>query len=455
MSFRLSRWTILCGVLVALAVCCTSRAVADTIGLDSTPTSEKKYQEVEDAFAKFKDRDIDGAMKLLDDAVKKHPELPPSQIILAQFFAAANSLPGMRGALEQAVLKVPTDPEAYIIFAEFALREGRITEADLLLSKARTLLETFKGDAKRKDNMQGRMLNGLSQVAIARADWAGAKKLLEEWLKLAPKDANVMQRLARVLFMLKEPQAAYAMLQDAKKADSSVLQPEAQMAQLYAGMGDSDPKVVEKNLETAKKYINMALKAADKKDIKVPLVAGQFFLETGNLDQAKEQAAAALAIDDKSIEAQLFRGIVALFQKDYKGAELHFEQAVLKAPNNFAATNNLALALVEQRDEAKNRRALAYAENNAKLYPKSAEAASTYGWVLYKNGRLNEAEQALNAAASAGNISSDTAYYLARVSADRGNKDVARNLLKAALASKRPFSQRDEAEKLLDKLGTK
>ena len=59
-----------------------------------------------------------------------------------------------------------------------------------------------------------------------------------------------------------------------------------------------------------------------------------------------------------------------------------------------------------------------YAENNARQYQKTnqaSEAFSTYGWVLYKLEKYDDAEKALRAAVSGGSFTPDTAYYLARV----------------------------------------
>jgi len=149
------------------------------------------------------------------------------------------------------------------------------------------------------------------------------------------------------------------------------------------------------------------------------------------------------------------RGIVALFQKDYKAAEMYFEGAHLQSPGNFAASNNLAIALAEQSDPAKQRRALEYAAANVRQNSNnqnSREAVSTYGWALYKLGRLDEADQVLQRLARTGLFGPDTAYYIARVAADKGRTEEAKRLLTAALKSKRPFSKEDEAKALLEQL---
>jgi Flp pilus assembly protein TadD len=151
------------------------------------------------------------------------------------------------------------------------------------------------------------------------------------------------------------------------------------------------------------------------------------------------------------LNAKILRGLVALFNKDFKTAEKYFEDAHLQSPGNFAAKNNLALALCEEKDAAKLNRALEYANDSYQQNPRNPETASTVGWVLYKAGFKDRAEQALRLAASSGNLSPDTAYYLAQVAYDNGNMDLAKGLLDAALKTV-SFSMRPEAQALSDKI---
>jgi Tfp pilus assembly protein PilF len=161
-----------------------------------------------------------------------------------------------------------------------------------------------------------------------------------------------------------------------------------------------------------------------------------------------------MKLDPKSLEAEFLRGLVALCDKDYRTAESYFESAMKRVPagGSFPVSNNLALALIEQDDEAKSKRALEYAEANAKQYPDSANAASTYGWVLYRNKRLDDAEKALQTAAATGPMSIDTAYYTARVLVDRGKKADAKKLLETALKLPGRAMFRQDAEDLLREL---
>lgn len=408
----------------------------------ASTSSTVASQEVNDAVDRFKQNDFDGALKLLKQAADKDPDLPPPQVIMAQLFSQANVRTAALSSLEQAVVEAPDDPEAYIILGDIALRERRVTEAGLLYKKANELVAGFTKSVKRKDLLLARIYRGLASIAESRKDWSGAQKQIEAWLKLDPESAAALRELAWCLFQQKDVEGALEKLKEAAKADPEELTPEATLAQFFQRDGDQ---------KSAKTWMVDALKAAPK-DLKTRLVAAQWALETEQLKDAQQQAAAALKLDPKSVDAQILCGVVALFQKDYATAERYFEAAHLESPNNFAANNNLALALAEQDDRSKQRRALEFAQNNIQKYPRVAEAASTYGRVLYKLGRYADAEKAFQASTSSGSFSPDTAYFIAQLSADRNRESQAKQWLDLALNSKAPFSMRKEAKELLEKL---
>ena len=282
-------------------------------------------------------------------------------------------------------------------------------------------------------------------MAINRKDWADAQKQLEAWLKLAPKDTTAMQMLAACLFEQKNVPGGVEKLKEAAKVDPELLTPEATLAQSYERAGDR---------ENAIKWMIAALTVAPK-DLKTRLVAGQWALQAGRLDEAQAQAAAALQIDPTSLPVKILRGVVAIFQKDYPTAERYFELAQLQSPRNFSAGNALALALIEQDDKTKQHRALEYAEGNVRLYqrtPQAAEACSTYGWVLYRLKQLDEAEKWLQQAVSTGQVSPDMAYYYAVLLKDWGRDAQAKQWLEGALKSSSPFARRQDAMVLIGKL---
>jgi tetratricopeptide (TPR) repeat protein len=428
---------------------------------ETAPATMATIPEVEEAAKEFQKRNFDGALTLLQKAVKDHVDLPPAHVIMFQWFAQSNQGPLAQMALERAVMGDPKDPEAFVIMGKIALQERRITAAELLFLKAQQLLGTFDKSLKRKEILEPQTISGLASVDQAREKWKEAQVQLEALLKLSPKDAVAMQRLAVALFQQGNAAEALKWLRESKRADErNMLTPEATLARLYEQYPDHANAVI---------WMNKALEKAPE-DAATQLVAAQWALETGQLDEAEKHAVKGLHLADaergpateaRLLSAKILRGLVALFRKDFKTAEKFFEDAHLQSPGNFAASNNLALALCEQKDErsgkpdpAKLNRALEYANANYQANPRNPEAAATLGWALYRAGMLDRAEQALRQAASAGNLSPDAAYYLAQVGYDRGNKrdkEVAKTLLEAALKSP-SFSMRPEAQTLLDKI---
>jgi uncharacterized protein HemY len=143
------------------------------------------------------------------------------------------------------------------------------------------------------------------------------------------------------------------------------------------------------------------------------------------------------------------QGLVTRYQHDWLAAEAAFQQLVTENPANFGASNQLALVLIEQEDDTKRRKAAQLAEMNARQYPKSAEALATLGWIAYRLGQLDNAEQLLRQAASGGQLSAEAAYYLAQVLITRGKNDEATALLTGAIAAPGSFAYRVESRKWL------
>jgi Tfp pilus assembly protein PilF len=443
---RLWRPAVGCLSLVSLALACLTSAAADPVHLDDNPAAaadslQKKYPELLEAQKKFQQQDFDGALEILKTAANAHAELSNPRVILATLFFATNRLPAGRAALEKAVLEMPDDPEPYLLFGELALRESQVTDAGLLFDKAAPLAAAFKGDPERTKKLQIRAEAGQAAVAEMREQWETAQKHLQAWLKLDPKSAIAQFRLGRALFGT-DQRAAYTALQAAAKLDSKVPSPEVTMAKLFQQKKDKD---------SAEKWMKSAVGQAPK-DLKVRVEVGQWLWENGRFAEAKKEADEALKLDSTSVDALLLAGLVARFSKDYAGATQFLEKASLLSPGNQLVASQLALALIEQADEGKKQRALKLAESNMQQNQKSSDAAATLGWIYYRLGRLDDAERFLNGAAQAGNISLDTAYFLAKLSADRGKLDQAKALLQSALKGTGPFAYRPEAKTWFNQL---
>ena len=195
---------------------------------------------------KLREGKVDEAIKLFDEAHLKHPEIPPSWILMYRIFAEQQDANKARQSLEQAVVTSPADPEAsYVILGNIALQDHRLAEAELLLLKSQSLLSTFAGSPQRKKILDPLTISGLAQVDELRTKWDLVEKQLKTLLEMEPNNAGAMQRLARAMFFQKNTKECLALLRKAKVADpKGVLTPEAALAGFYEQYPDHQDAII-------------------------------------------------------------------------------------------------------------------------------------------------------------------------------------------------------------------
>ena len=448
----------------------------------STAAKPKEYPEAKEALQLLlRDHNIPAAIKKLEKVSKENPELPSAHVLMYQILAQLNQPAAARAELDEAVKTNAGDPEPYIILGDIALQERRLVEAALSFDKAKAMLAKYT-NAERKGALEQQTLSGMAVLAEARGDWKEAEARLRDLLKVAHGDLVTHERLARSLFWQGKAVDALAVLKKAKQIDRDnakkygarevFLTPEAIMGQ-YSGQVEG-PKSTSGNAE---RWFNAAVTIAPN-DLPTRQIVAVWALEQGKLALAKEQAEAVLRIEaadpkkyGDSTVGHMLRGIVGLWEKDWPVAEKHFDKIVSAADvaaannpasmNNFGARNNLALALVEQKNPAKKQLALDYAEANLRRNENNPEALSTLGWVHFRRNEFDQAKSALDRAiktseqagqATGIKLDLDTATYMAHVLHHQGQKWQAKELLDKVLNADRPFSMRPEARKLYEKV---
>ena len=409
-------------------------------------SDDAQNQEVTGAINRFRDRDIDGCRAILERAKSNNAKLPPPGVMMAMLWLSVNQLGPARAELEDCAVKFPTDPEPYLMMGDLAFQDRRVTDADMLFKEATRLTGEYAENAKRKRDFDIRCNAGSAAVAEARKQWELAQKHLQAWIDLDPDNASAHQRMGIVLFQLSKPQEALEQFREAKKLDQKAVQPELAMARLYDDA---------KKRDTAKKLIEAAIKEAPK-DPAVLLAASQWYLGQNDLERAKAIAEDALRLDGKSLEGRVVRGAIARVARDYATAEKFFYDAHVQSPGNFPASNSLALVLIESDDKDSRQRALEMAEANVAMHrensPQQVNALTTLAWVYYKLGRREDAEKILAQITQNNALTTDGAYYVAKLLSDRGEKDRARKILEEVLANEPMFATRPDAVDLVAKL---
>ncbi|HEY2761730.1 MAG TPA: tetratricopeptide repeat protein, partial [Pirellulales bacterium] len=160
-----------------------------------------QYKDITDAITRFKNGKIDEARELLSQAVKDSGgKLPPAETMLSRMILSVNQVAPGRAELERAVKAYPKDPEAYLMFAELAIQEGHITDADAILAKAQPLVTAYNDNPKRKKFLDSHLYADMANVDVARMDWDAAVEHAKQWLKTDPDSVQGHQLLARALF---------------------------------------------------------------------------------------------------------------------------------------------------------------------------------------------------------------------------------------------------------------
>jgi tetratricopeptide (TPR) repeat protein len=409
-------------------------------------SDDSQTKEITNAISRFRDRDIDGCRAVLERAKSTNPKLPPPGVMMAMLWLSVNQLVPARAELEDTAVKFPTDPEPYLMLGDLAFQERRITDSSVLFDRATQLTGSFTENPKRKRDFDIRCNAGGSAVAEARKQWDKAREHLAKWLELDPDNASAHQRMGIVLFQLGKEQEALAEFREARKLDEKAVQPELALARLYDDA---------KKRDTARKLIEAAIKASPN-DAAVHLAAAQWYLGQNDLEKAKTSAETALKLDVRSLDGRIVRGAIARVARDYKAAEQFFNEAHVQSPGNFPASNSLALVLIESDDKDARQRAMEMAEANVAMHrensPQQVNALTTLAWVYYKLGRREDAEKILEQISRNNALTTDGAYYVAKLLADRGDKDRARKILEEVLDNEPMFATRPDAVDLLTKL---
>lgn len=410
--------------------------------------------EISEAISRFSRQDFDGAYELFQAAVKKNAQLPPANVLMARMYLAANNMDAARTAMEKASVETPKDPEAFIALGEIAYGQNRLVEAQPLFAKGLQISDSYTTNPTRQKLLRIRGLAGAAAVQERQGKWAAAEENLNKWIEIAPDSVLAYTRLGRAQFHQEQYREAYDTFTKLYEMDDTVPRPEINMAVLYEEASRQPGKAALH--ENAKKLMSLAVERMPN-HLETRLAAAQWGLDSGALDFAEANARAALEMDPNSLPAKIASGVVARYEKDLPRAEEIFAAAHLQSPANFAAANHLALTLIKKPETAEHRRALEFAQINARIYadlrhPTGREAAVTLAWILYNVGREAEAMQYLSAAARAGTLTPESTFYAAKILVGRGSQQSARKLLEKLLKEREAFLHRPDAEQLLEKI---
>lgn len=437
--------------------------------------------------------DFANARRSFEQALALAPDYFSAARNLAQLDLAQNKPADARRRYEAFLAKDSKSVRAMVALAQLASREGntaeylswlnKATKADPKAIQPRQLLaqhyvEQKQGEkalalareamAANPDSPAALGLLGKIQLAIGQKE--NALSSLTRLVQDIPASADAHYHLGLAQSALNRPDKARASLKRALETQPDYLPAQKALIELESKSGHP-----EEALRLAR-----ALQAQQPRSALGPSLEGDVHLAAGNYSaaaQAFERASTlgpssmltvkwhqALALsggdraadavakqwltrhpDDRFVHTYLARHYL-LLGRDQEAIATH-EWLLKKAPHDVGLLNNLAWLYQKTGDS----RAMGTAEEAHRLAPDNPAIQDTLGWLLVQRGDAARGRDLL-ARAMAKSDSPTVGYHYAAALARTGDKTKARRQLERILKSAKPFSERAQAEALLESL---
>ena len=365
--------------------------IEDTEGSPEAPQElPEGLKEIQQAHRALVAGDLDTCREQLRVAYAKSPNLPPPKLMLARLVLDTGQIRFARQLLEEVAVAQPKHPEVYLLFGRLALADGHTTDAALHFQHALSLGEPKNWNDGQRAYLQHACRQGKTKVAEQRGDWDAAAKLYQAQIEARPKNAQLRDRFAMALFRAGELDRAFEQFDLAQLQDESMNPPEVSMAVMFVRQHD---------YANADEWFAKALaKHAQKPAVHFEHSIAMLFQDRTAEAAASANKAAELGMVSELLDMHL--GLIALQSGDGAAAEKRFTEVLQQSPDNAAAATKLALLLAERSDEADRNRAVEIATQVAQAHPNSPEAVAVIGWANYRNGRKDDGETLLRAAAA-------------------------------------------------------
>jgi len=278
-------------------------------------------------------------------------------------------------------------------------------------------------------------------VALLREakDYPKARTVLLAALARDPKNDQVKGDLIRVEAEIGGMRAGLAKAKAFAGEDPGNPLYDVVSAELYEKTGRRDDAV---------DLLERAVVTKPSEDTLIDTLAGQYF-RAGDPAKAEAVLNTRLQADPNDLAIRSVLASVYLAQKKYDEAITEYARIVAGRPADAMALNNLAWLYQRKGDLAEARR---LAERAFTAAPREPQIGDTLGWILLSHGEAEKALTYLSAASRGAPENPDIQYHLAVALSRLGRAADAQATLETLLGSGVAFSDKSEAEKLLQQL---
>jgi len=368
--------------------------------------------------------DTDEKISWLEKARDADPkDLGPGAALVQHYLGARDPQKALSVASELAD-RFPDNPEALKLLARAQVLSGDT-------SSAMRALESL--DAERPEDADVKNLIGAAKWKAG--DLSGASLAYDQAIRLDPGNVVAYQGRAGVAIDQKRTTEALGV---AKRLQQALPTSEAGFeleGQIYLNL--KRPDMAAKALEGA---------IALKKDSGLVVALASAYAADGREGEAASLLERWLADHPTDPAALGALAQLQVAQEQRSEAIATYERLVAASPTNFVALNNLAWLY----QEAGDGRALEVAKRVYDIDPWHPDGTDTYGWVLLKSGKTDEAISVLHAAHTSHPNDTTIAYHLAVALNTAGRGGEAADVLRALLRESQEFKEAQQARELLE-----
>jgi len=400
-----------------------------------------------------------GAEKVLANILLKQPAAQPALAMLAAVYAQSNRLPDAVTLMERAHNAQPDNPQIIAGLGDLYIRSGNA-------QKALDMATGVKGPSSLSEPILN--LAAASELALGQRD--RARDTYSQMLKQEPNNIGVRRRLAGLLV----ESGDYDSARNAIKAGIALSPHNYQLLLDYA-LIDLRATGIDAALATASTLVSqdreftpaLALKGDIYLAANRPADAAKAFkdsldaspstmflarfvdaeIRAGNRSAAQIELAAWLDKHPKDLVALEQAAELDIASGNTDAAAAHLHTILAEKPHDPVALNNLAWVYQQQH----NPQALDLARQ-AYLVSPSPQTADTLGWILTTSGKPDTGLLLLRTASAQAANDPRVQYHYAVALNDTGDKAEAIKLLTAVVAVKANFTEKAQAQQLLDAL---
>lgn len=436
--------------------------------------------------------------RLVNEVLKENPRDNDALILRAKLAMLQGNAQGAIASLRAVLGDQPASIEVLTLLADAHLMNKDDALAKENLSKVIEL---------NPQNPKARL--PLAQFLAKSGDYDGALKKIDEALKIAPKDMEVLLAKTKIHAAKRDLKGVQASLMRVKEAQPNNPVGYYQMGQVYAAQKKYDDAIREfeqamkrstdtyqylsaiisanlaegkpekaikrltgmikdapshpfahealaevyitrKQYADAEKELHEAIKANPKWNVPYRNLANLYLVQKdfAAAEQTYRQGLGAIPEDP---ELLLHLAVSYERTRDYSKAIETYERIVLKKPSFEIAVNNLASLLTDSKGDASS---LKRAKTLAQRFEASSEPAfrDTLGWVYYKSGEADKAVAILKDVVKQAPATPVFRYHLGMAYYKQGNVAEAKVNLAKAVEAKNDFSGVDEARSTLKQI---